>query len=357
MKKNVVLIYGPLLHYRVALFNELSKKYNLTVIVTSCNCDVSDIAFELIILPQKNFGFFDIQFKLRKFLKNRTFDIGIVFLDVRNLTAISLIFFPLTGRVICWGAWLTGTKLTDILREWSVKLSDSAIFYCQRHLKEFAALGIQDTNLYVAQNTISVKTKSAVEDSSFSRDNLLFVGSFTQRKGLDRLVRIFKNCMHSLPTSCKLVLVGNGPEYFQIKSLVNELGLRERVVMPGWVTDEVNIVQFFKTARLSISLNQAGLFVLQSLGHGVPFVTIEGSISGGETDNIINGETGYKIRDLDEELQRKIIRFFDDNELAIRMSINARRHYEKYGTISNYAKGFCDAIESTRTSKFIKYID
>ena len=53
MKKNVVLIYGPLLHYRVALFNELSKKkYNLTVIVTSCNCDVSDIAFELVILPK-----------------------------------------------------------------------------------------------------------------------------------------------------------------------------------------------------------------------------------------------------------------------------------------------------------------
>ena len=86
-------------------------------------------------------------------------------------------------------------------------------------------------------------------------------------------------------------------------------------------------------------------------------MTIEGSISGGETDNIINGETGYKIRDLDEELQMKIIGFFDDNELAMRMSINARRHYEEYGTISNYANGFCDAIESTRTSKFIKYID
>ena len=56
-------------------------------------------------------------------------------------------------------------------------------------------------------------------------------------------------------------------------------------------------------------------------------------VCGGETDNIINGETGYKIRDLDEEVQRQIIGFFADNELAMRMSINATRHYMEYGTI------------------------
>ena len=94
MKKNVVITYGPLLHYRLAVFNELSKKYNLTVIATSCKCDVRDIKFELIILPSRKFVFFEVQPKLRKLIKNRTFDFSIVFLDIRNLTILSLIFFP-----------------------------------------------------------------------------------------------------------------------------------------------------------------------------------------------------------------------------------------------------------------------
>ena len=51
-------------------------------------------------------------------------------------------------------------------------------------------------------------------------------------------------------------------------------------------------LKFYNRAIMSISLNQAGLSVLNSFAHGVPFVTMNNAASGGEKFNIVNNYNG-----------------------------------------------------------------
>ena len=56
-----------------------------------------------------------------------------------------------------------------------------------------------------------------------------------------------------------------------------------------------------------MSYSQAGLSVLQSLGNATPYITTSKAISGGEINNIIEGETGFKNISNEKEFADKMM--------------------------------------------------
>jgi glycosyltransferase involved in cell wall biosynthesis len=108
---------------------------------------------------------------------------------------------------------------------------------------------------------------------------LLYVGRIQARKNLVRLVEAFHR-LRQRGASVKLVIVGKldyGAD--QLLAKVDELGLRNEVVFPGYVVTG-DLPLFYHAAELFIfpSLFEGfGLPVLEGIASGVPVITSQGS--------------------------------------------------------------------------------
>jgi glycosyltransferase involved in cell wall biosynthesis len=126
----------------------------------------------------------------------------------------------------------------------------------------------------------------------------LFVGSFTPVKNPLVLVQAFG--LIAPRTSRELVMIGRGHLQPEIERAITELGLTDRVRLPGRVTLE----------QLRSYFRDAGVFVLPSATEGMPLVVIEslatgtpvvGSAVGAIPDLVVPGVSGYLVEPGDVE--------------------------------------------------------
>ena len=92
---------------------------------------------------------------------------------------------------------------------------------------------------------------------------ILWVGVMRQSKNLARLIEAYKMLSDEIKDKYALVIAGKKNEYFRVlKNLVDRLGLEDKVLFPGFITDE----------DLPVLYRSASLFVFPSLyeGFGIP---------------------------------------------------------------------------------------
>lgn len=90
---------------------------------------------------------------------------------------------------------------------------------------------------------------------------VLAVGRLTRQKDFPALIRGFAQARLLRPA--RLVILGEGPDRAALAELVNELGLRDVVALPGFVDNPYPY------------MSRAGLFVLSSRWEGLPTVLVE----------------------------------------------------------------------------------
>ena len=117
----------------------------------------------------------------------------------------------------------------------------------------------------------------------------------------------FYAVINKIPKDIKLVIVGDGQEADRLKILITKLNLESRVFLKKGTYDNLKIRNYYSRSLASISLNQAGLSILQSFSYKVPFITKSNSISGGEKNNIFHGFNGFLIGDSRSEIENMII--------------------------------------------------
>lgn len=90
---------------------------------------------------------------------------------------------------------------------------------------------------------------------------ILAIGRFYEQKDFPNLIRAFARLAPT--TDGRLLILGDGPQRPQLEGLVRQLGLEERVALPGFVD---NPYAYLKRARV---------FALSSKWEGLPTVLIE----------------------------------------------------------------------------------
>ena len=93
---------------------------------------------------------------------------------------------------------------------------------------------------------------------------ILAVGRLTRQKRLERLIRAFAQISDK---NARLLILGEGEERDRLAILVRQLGLGQRVAMPGFSDDVAN------------AYRKASLFVLTSDYEGLPAVLLEAMAS------------------------------------------------------------------------------
>jgi len=344
--KRILIQYNFILHYRKSFFNELSKYYDVTVLHSGNISVCKEDKYKEKIIPVKKLGPFYIQKGVFKEVKN-DYDIVIALFDVRWINTVLSIFINKNSKFIWWGAWITKSKISNFIRLFFTKRSDANIFYTNEAKIDFINYGINDSNLYVANNTFDVGKRIKSYENEL-KNTILFVGSLDKRKQNDVTINAFKKIINDIPKEITLIIIGDGSERSNLEQLVIELKIEKRVFFKGKITNVDELREYYKKAIVSVSFGQAGLSVLQTLGFGVPFLTKRNAISGGEKTNMKHNINGMFCDDNIESLESNLKYLCNNINYARNLGKNAYQYYSDYCTIENMVQGFLDAINNTR---------
>lgn len=343
--KKILIIQNKILHYRKALYNELSIYYEITVLHSGDKSLTKEDSYKEVISNKTNFLSFEIQHGLFSEVR-KDYNVVIAMFDLhwfKNFLIPSKI--SENTDFIWWGQWLTDKTIADSIKVYFSNKNNKSILYTESAKKQLIRKGVKEKKLFVANNTFDVGNRYKCYQE-LDKKTILFVGSLDKRKELVVLLKAFSKIIEVIPKAINLIIIGDGEEKEKLIKLIEKLNLKERVLMKGKITCNIHLVEYYKKALVHVSYGQAGLSVLQSFGFGVPFITKINAISGGEKTNIIHGHNGYLCEDNEESLVHLLQTLSNNLNLARKLGKNAYEYYTKNCTIRNMANGFINAIES-----------
>lgn len=146
----------------------------------------------------------------------------------------------------------------------------------ERHINVIP--NIVDLSIFLPENVSAQDIQAARKDLGLNPGDtaVLFVGRLGREKSIDMLIEHFKAAVGGRK-DCKLFIVGDGPEFGHLQTLINHLEMRDQVKMLGKMDHSklppyFHACDLFATASISeinsISMLEAmasGLYVLQRL--------------------------------------------------------------------------------------------
>lgn len=349
MKPKVIILYNRIFHYRIPIWNLLAQKCELTVAYSEGKCKIPEdleCNFAVMYLPAKvYFNRFVIQKdNIRELVKK--FDVAVVYGDIAWLKYSTLPWFNKSKIVFhSLGVSASYNKKYDSHREWDVvrkffySKANALAFYTPFPIGKYERLGIPREKMFEAPNTVEVRPL----DTSIERDSILFIGTLYRQKGLQLVLDAYLALRH-FPNLPKFRIIGKGPEFDSIVEWIAYHKMDDLIEMKGAIYDINEKAKYFAQALVCISPNQAGLSVLESMGYGVPFVTMKNAITGGEIFNIHDGIDGVIIDD-NNQIATVIADISQNRNKYLEMGKAAQRFYNEYRTPQCMADGLWEAIE------------
>ena len=172
-------------------------------------------------------------------------------------------------------------------------------------------------------------------------DNLvtIFVGRLSAVKGVDTLLRAWKN-VHQVYPNARLLLLGDGPERTALQALADELELGQTLAFCGAQPDVLPYFQaadLFALPSVSEGLSNA---LLEAMAAGLPCVA---SNIGGNVDLISHGENGLlfqpgSVEHLTDVLLRLSANDIERQELGGRARETVEADYSLDRVMEKYAE-------------------
>ena len=229
--------------------------------------------------------------------------------------------------------------------------------YSSVALRYFAERGYRTSKAFVATNTVDTdaimaSSRAARARSSTVREHhgigarrvVLYVGSLSRGKRVDRLIRAFGRIVPAVGDSL-LLIVGDGPERRSLETLAGECIADGMFEFAGEVMTGVDA--YFEAADVFVMPGLGGLAISEALAHGLPVICARGD--GCEVDLVRNGVTGYRLSsDLDEHvigfLAARMRDVLVDDEARAQMSEFARRLISTDYSFDKYVRSVVSSI-------------
>lgn len=351
MKIKVLYITEKLDHYRVPIFDIIAKNPMIELVIVHGGKEkvTAEATFQEIIVPVCKVG--PISFYKKNIIKLvKSFDVVIATSSLRNISLFRLSF--LKKRSFKLGYWGIGVRASykhnfdsptifNKVRVLLARNSDAMIYYSEYARNKYIKKGIPSEKLFVMPNTVAV---SESVDLSVAKEYLLFIGTLYKQKKIFILLNNYLAAYKENTQIPNLLIIGDGPEKELIKRWLTNNKLNHKVQLCGSIYNEKEKAVLFSKAIACISPGQAGLSVLSSFGYGVPFITHQEAITGGERLNIKSRVNGILYKN-HNELSSIILDISENKKEYIQMGKNARNFYTRERKPEQMAKGFIDAVK------------
>jgi len=269
-------------------------------------------------------NFYSRFMKLRKIWKERKPDIilscigknnfmaVITSLFLQSKTVVSVVGEPSEEYPTFWLKWIA-----NIVFVWAdgmvVKTNDALKFFPGYLHKKAIVMKNSINPAFLREPYMGSRAKTIVS-----------VGRLDANKNQSMLITAFSKIEKEYP-EYNLFLYGEGEDRKKLEDMVADLGLLEKIFLPGIVED------------VAATIYKAGIFVLTSNTEGMPNALIEAMAlgipcistdcpCGGPKDLIIQYENGILVPVNDsDELEQELRRLMDNPELADKIGKNAAK--------------------------------
>lgn len=186
-----------------------------------------------------------------------------------------------------WPLFTRSFRKARIVQSISVFLED----WSKRRGAQKTVVIPNGVDLHRFANPLSVDARKEIRVRCGAKDSeklLVTVSRLVPKNGIDTVIR----ALPGLPSSIKFLVVGSGPQEAELKSLVLELGVADRVHFFGEASQEVIPGLLFASdifVRASRSEGQ-GIAFIEAMAAGLPTI---GTDVGGIVDFLKDGETGF----------------------------------------------------------------
>lgn len=260
--------------------------------------------------------------RLSRFLRERRIDVLHGFLFECNIQGV--VAAKLAGSGVKFVAGLRNMDdkygavrlavYTALLRR-----ADGVVAVCEAVRSRFVERGLPAGRVAVVENGVEAGDHHGAKHRAVAAAALggalpgpplvVVLASLHRRKGLDHLLRAAARVIAKIP-SARFVVAGEGPERAALEALRRELGLEDRVLLPGAIRPVREL------------LAAADLFVLSSLEEGISNALLEAQSEGvaavvtdvgGNAEVVEDGRTGLVVPAADSQaLARAIHALLDD---------------------------------------------
>lgn len=190
-------------------------------------------------------------------------------------------------------------RLTPYLVRRFYPKANAIVAVSQGVAEDLVRIGLPSDNLQVIYNPIFTsellaKMQQPLTHPWFSSNQppvILGVGRLHKQKDFPTLIRAFAQVQQQFPV--RLMILGEGPEYSNIKALVQELGLKESIALPGFVANPYAYMARCAVCVLSSAWEGFGNVLVEAMAAGTPVVATD--CESGPAEILANGQYGKLV--------------------------------------------------------------
>jgi len=213
----------------------------------------------------------------------------------------------------------TKYRLFKIFTKIAIGASDTVICVSTILKDAITDMGFNRKKIFVIPNGIFVENFTPKIKNN-RKNEILFIGSLTRKKGAHLLIEAFSQIMNSFP-NFSIRIVGDGPEEEKLKQVSKKLGVEENVIIQKSIPHD-KIGKMMQEAFMFVlpSINEGfGIVLLEALASGLPCIAFD---SGGVKDVLGDGRGILVEPENVNALSSAITNLINDREMYCKLSEN-----------------------------------
>jgi glycosyltransferase involved in cell wall biosynthesis len=299
--KSIAIVQACIPDYRIPFILKVIEAHPLTEIICGKSYFTADL--KLFTEPSagfhyvRNFYLFGNNFLVQPGAIGRAVkaEVAIVEFNPRIInTWATLLWRAVCGRkTILWGH-LWGQRgpqgFARHARLLMLRLGDGIICYTRSQQAELRQI-FPTYPSWAAGNSCVTREQCTVTEAPNATGCIVYVGRLIERKKPALLLEAFAQGLPRLPAGTRLILVGDGAERPSLRRRIDELGLNDRVDMPGHISTEAELRRIYARALVAVSPGYVGLSAIQAMAFGVPLLVSRDEPHSPEIEACKSGQT------------------------------------------------------------------
>lgn len=253
---------------------------------------------------------------LRKIFKNENPDIVISFITMMNI--YSIVAAKLARKKIIVSEHTNYTvyskSISGFIRKLVYPFANFVIVLTNYDKEKYT----YDKNVHVIKNPLVLSNNYT---NCVKEKIVLGVGTLIPLKGFDMLIKAFSKLEEN---EWKLVILGEGPEREVLHNLIDELGLKDKVSLPGITKD---VERYYKKASIFVLSSRIEGFpgvLCEAMGYGCPSIAFD--CLTGPREIIEDKVTGILVEPENiEKLSYEIQSLVDNRKYREMLSSNSKK--------------------------------